>query len=65
MAVKLAGELMSRALCGCVERVEGTDGTSRERHRYDNRLPDVSAAGRAVTRGFASFRWARPSATLG
>ena len=35
---RMEGELMSRALCGCVERVEGTDGTSRERHRYDNRL---------------------------
>ena len=35
---RMEGELMSRALCGCVERVEAPDGTARERHRYDNRL---------------------------
>lgn len=34
---RMEGELMSRALCGCVERVDGANGTV-ERHRYDNRL---------------------------
>lgn len=34
---RMEGELMSRALCGCVERVDGAAGTV-ERHRYDNRL---------------------------
>jgi uncharacterized protein (DUF885 family) len=34
-------------------RLDPVSATQLGEHRYDNRLPDVSAAGRAVSRGFA------------